>query len=143
MYCQLTMVAPEGDGAEGESCSLEKAWHGLHYLLTGSSFEGEGPLAFLLQGGEPADGGDPEDGGPRFFSAEEVNQLHEAISRVSDQELWSRFDPEEMNSQGVYPTIWDEPEEELKAEYLMYFGELKKFLAQASRDRQAMLVDIG
>ena len=24
---------------------LDKAWHGLHYLLTGTAFEGEGPVA--------------------------------------------------------------------------------------------------
>ena len=33
-------------GTEG-TLSLEKAWHGLHFLLTGSDWGGEPPLDFL------------------------------------------------------------------------------------------------
>ncbi|MCA9179414.1 MAG: DUF1877 family protein, partial [Planctomycetales bacterium] len=31
-----------------ESISLEKAWHGLHFLLTGDAWETEGPAAFIV-----------------------------------------------------------------------------------------------
>ena len=36
---------------EVEEASLDKAWHGIHYLLTGSAWEGELPLGFICQGG--------------------------------------------------------------------------------------------
>uniref|UniRef100_B8HYY4 Uncharacterized protein n=1 Tax=Cyanothece sp. (strain PCC 7425 / ATCC 29141) TaxID=395961 RepID=B8HYY4_CYAP4 len=32
--------------------SLEKSWHGLHYVLTGSAEDGEAPLNFILHGRE-------------------------------------------------------------------------------------------
>ena len=34
------------------SVHLEKAWHGLHFLLTGSAGESCVPLGFLLEGGQ-------------------------------------------------------------------------------------------
>lgn len=32
--------------------SLDKAWAGLHYVLTGTAWDGAGPAAFLLHGGD-------------------------------------------------------------------------------------------
>src|SRR3712207_3831611 len=36
---------------EGE-IDLDKAWHGIHFLLTGTAWEGQEPLCYLLVGGE-------------------------------------------------------------------------------------------
>src|SRR5262245_57645293 len=38
------------DHLSGPVLSLEKAWHGLHYLLTGSPWKGAEPLCFLVRG---------------------------------------------------------------------------------------------
>ncbi len=133
------MVSIAGAG-KAESVSLEKAWHGLHYLLTGEVWEGEGPLAFLLAGGEH-EGGDEE--APRWFSPEETAEIHRALSSVSDAALWSRFDAEEMEANEIYPGIWDEDEEELKEEYLMYFHQLKQIVSAAAQSRRGLVVSIG
>lgn len=37
---------------EVTDANLDKAWHGIHFLLTGSTWEGEKPLNFLISGGE-------------------------------------------------------------------------------------------
>src|SRR5438105_15078040 len=69
MYCSLRVVKPlelarlmAGDNEADDPIprhessptlvSLEKAWHGLHYLLTVTMPDG-GPLAFGLERGEP------------------------------------------------------------------------------------------
>ena len=120
--------------------SLEKAWHGLHYLLTGEVWGGDGPLAFLLAGGENL--GDDES--PlRWFTPEETAQIHRALTRVSDDQLWSRFDPDAMGEKDVYPGIWDEPEDDLKSEYMGYFHALKSVVAAAADAGQGLLVSIG
>jgi hypothetical protein len=119
---------------------LEKAWHGLHFLLTGDVEEGSGPLAFLLAGGEQLDG---DDEGPRWFSPAETANIHQALSRVSDDALWSRFDAEQMQDLGVYPGIWDEDEADLREEYLGYFHELKGVVAAAAQSGRGLLVTIG
>src|SRR5882762_365214 len=65
------------------SAHLEKAWHGLHYLLTGSAGEGGLPLGFLLEGGEEV-GEDLGYGSPRLFQPPEVRQIDAALAPISD-----------------------------------------------------------
>jgi hypothetical protein len=161
MYCEVSAVAPgdlgrfsadpyslggrtslpRGGTATTQSVSLEKAWHGLHFLLTGEVWEGQGPLAFLLAGGEPL--GDDEESPARWFTPHEAREIHEALSNVSDDELWSRFDSDEMEQQEIYPGIWDEDEVDLKDEYVAYFHELKQVVAVAAQSSQGLLVTIG
>ncbi|HEY2841709.1 MAG TPA: YfbM family protein, partial [Pirellulales bacterium] len=126
MYCEVSVAAPgdiEGFSAEPDPLdglrrggtatinriSLEKAWHGLHYLLTGEAWDGQGPLAFLLAGGEQI--GD-DDESPRWFTPEETKRIHLALTSVSDELLWSRFDAKQMEQKQIYPGIWDESEDE-------------------------------
>jgi hypothetical protein len=159
MYCEVTATSPEDIGqfsagpdllggllqgartATAHSVSLEKAWHGIHYLLTGDVWEGHGPLAFLLAGGEQL--GDDEDSPIRWFTPDETSEIDRALSGVSDEALWSRFDAEEMEQQHVYPGIWDEDEGDLKEEYLTYFRELKQLVAAAAQRGQGLVVTIG
>jgi hypothetical protein len=157
MYCEVSVASREDVGqisddpasfaglfggvATASRVSLEKSWHGLHYLLTGEVWEGTGPLAFLLSGGEQLD--DDDESPLRWFSPAEAGEIHEAISKVSDNQLWSRFDAEEMERQQIYPGIWDEPESDLKDEYLEYFHQLKQVVAAAVKSGQGLLVTIG
>jgi|ERR1051325_1358736 hypothetical protein len=128
-----------GGQRAGMFVSLEKAWHGLHYLLTGSAAEADLPLGFILQGGAEV-GGDLGYGPPRMFTDNEVRHLHTALEAVSDDILWSRFNPEAMSAAGVYPEIWDEPESDLREEYTHYFHELKKLIAKANAEGHGLLV---
>src|SRR5688572_3319747 len=51
---------------------LEKSWHGLHYLFTGTAWEGELPGSFLLKGGEDIGDEDSEWGLVRALSPAQV-----------------------------------------------------------------------
>jgi hypothetical protein len=119
--------------------SLEKAWHGLHYLLTGSAMEGAGPEGFILEGGEEI-GDDLGYGPARLFNPTEVQQIYATLSAISNEQLWERFDPADMEENGVYPGVWDEDEEDLQEEYLGYFQELKNFLRGLCENKQALLM---
>ena len=158
MYCEVSVAAREDvdrlastptlfagrmqtGTATAQRVSLEKAWHGLHYLLTGEVWEGNGPLAFLLAGGEHVDG--DEESPLRWFTPQEAKQIHKALSAVSDDQLWSSFDAAQMEQLEIYPGIWDEDEDELKEEYLGYFHELKQVVAAAVGSGQGLLVTIG
>ena len=37
---------------EGLDCDIDKVWQGIHFLLTGSDWDAEGPLSFILIGTE-------------------------------------------------------------------------------------------
>ena len=119
MYCQLSVVSPaqvkkfadEPEDVEvGPSLSLEKAWHGLHYLLTGSAFEGEGPLGFLLHGGEAMGLGEPgeedgedEAGASRLLSPAEVQQVSTALSSITEERTLEPIRPRRHGSPGHLP----------------------------------------
>lgn len=155
MYCQLYAVktadaARLGDAdqaasilTDAPSMSLEKSWHGLHYLMTGSAWEGAEPLNFLLHGGNPLGDEEEEEGPPRLLSPADVRKLDAALEPLTEDALWSRFDAEAMEAEDVYPSIWDEPEEELRDEYLNYFRELKTLVRRARDDGKALVISIG
>lgn len=128
------------DNTTTASVSLEKAWHGLHYLLTFDAWEATGPKAFLIAGGFEIPESDAGYGPARLFSPEETAEINAAISPISDDDLWRRFDPKEMASKDIYPMIWDEPEDDLKQEYLFYFRDLKKLVANAAAVGHGLLV---
>lgn len=152
MYCDVLAVTPQQAGElvddpasienldTTRSVNLEKAWHGLHYLLTGDPWGGDAPLDFIATGGEPIGDVDFGYGPARLLTPQDVGALAESLAHISDQELWSRFDADDMNAQAIYPMIWDEPEDDLRDEYLMYFRELKAFVAQAAQDGLALVL---
>ena len=151
MTCQLRAVAPEEvrrqqatpvdvDTSSESSVSLEKAWHGLHFLLTGSTGPSEWPLGFLLHGGQTVTADKP---GDRLFSPEQTKDLGSALDEVSDARLWERFDPTQMTDEFVYPMIWDEPEDDLRNEYLGYFRSMKGLIHRASATGSALVVSIS
>ena len=90
----------------GVSCDLDKAWHAIHFLLTGSDWEGEFPLAFLLAGGVPLKDLDVGYGPPRILSPGQVAEVDDTIGAISADELCGRFDANAMAEADIYPEIW-------------------------------------
>jgi hypothetical protein len=158
MYCTVSAVSPSAaaqlranpDNAEpafagraaNSSVHLEKSWHGLHYLLTGSATAESGPLAFLLAGGDEI-GEDDGYGPPRLFDPNAVRAIDAALATVTNDALWSRFDAGAMESEGVYPGTWDEDEADLREEYTTYFGELKGLIGRARNGGMGVVVSLS
>jgi hypothetical protein len=132
-----------GDG-EGHVGDLDKAWHGIHYLLTGTAWEGDPPLNFLVTGGREV--GDEEVGyGPaRTFTPAETREIAGALAALSDEQLRARFAPQEMMRLEVYPEIWDrDPAGDDTLGYLMeYTGQLRAALASVVERGHGLLVTI-
>jgi len=94
---------------------LDKAWHCLHYLLSGSAQAVSAPLGFLLSGGTPV-GDDLSEMGPaRVFRPLEVSAVADALAPVTEQQLLSRFDLKKLEKLDVYPGRWTELN--LRSEY--------------------------
>lgn len=125
---------------------LDKAWHCLHYLLTGSARDGEGPLAFLLKGGAPVGDEDLGYGPPRVFRPLEVATIADALANVSQRSLMPRFDLKKLEKLEVYPGRWSEVN--LRSDYDLgyYFGpleQLKSVTRRAKNERLGMLLWIS
>ena len=96
----------DGDSEPPNCVDVDKAWHGIHYLLTGQADGGPHPLGLAVFGGEEFG---PEVGyGPaRFLSPSQVAEVAEALSTLSVDALGQRFNPEDMEAKKIYPdVIW-------------------------------------
>jgi hypothetical protein len=137
---------PELDLAEGEvlNIDLDKAWHGIHFLLTGSDWEGDPPLNFLVGGGAEVGDVDLGYGPARVFRSSEVSEICKALDRIKEDDLRERFQPDVMMKKDIYPLIWDrDPKDDDTLGYLLeYFTELKKFVSQAAEKNLGLVVTI-
>ena len=128
---------------EGDMGDIDKAWQGIHYLLTGSADESAPPpLNFLLAGGTDVGEEDVGYGPARVYSAAETREIAAALAAVSDDELRRRFDPDAMMRAEVYPEIWDrDPASDDPLGYLMeYVGVLRNMLATATSNGHGLMV---
>lgn len=127
---------PELEFADGEvsDTDLDKAWHGIHFLLTGSDWEGDPPLNFLVAGGTPVGDIDVGYGPARVFRSNEVAEIYKALGNLQEDDLRQRFQPDVMTKKDIYPTIWDRnPKDDDSLGYLLeYFAKLKKFVSDAA-----------
>lgn len=119
---------------------LDKSWHGIHYLLTGTAWQiGEGAGAAILGGDEI--GQDGGYGPPRLLGSDTVRAIAAALDALDVEALRARFDPQAMAAADIYPAIWTNGTDEF--DYLMsHFTELRRFYSLAAANGQAVLVAI-
>lgn len=120
---------------EGGSVDLDKAWHGIHYLLTTTAWGGDRPLNLLVAGGTPVGDLDVGYGPARAFTAAQTRAAHEALATLTDDELRLKFDASDMMSKEIYPEIWDaDSDEDDPVAYLIeYAGTLRGFLRETTK----------
>ena len=135
------LVLAEG---EGEIVDLDKSWHGIHYLLTGTAWEGDPPLNFLVTGGREVGDDEVGQGPARTYTAAETREIAGALAAVGDPELRSRFAPDAMMRLEIYPEIWDrDPAEDDTLGYLMeHLGLLRRAVATVVERGHGLLVTI-
>ena len=90
-----------GSHDPGRPFDVDKQWHAIHYLLTGSPDPVDGPLGIIM--GEYEDVGEDQGYGPAWFiPPEAINASHEALRALGDDELRERYDPAAMVRDKVY-----------------------------------------
>src|SRR5829696_624222 len=97
----------EMSGVEGLETDLDKAWHGIHYFLTGTAWEGEPPRNFLVSGGTEVGNIEVGYGTARVLTAAQTREALDAVNELSDEDLKARFNPQDMLAKEIYPEIWD------------------------------------
>ena len=128
------LIETEDDDAR---LDLDKAWHGVHWVLTGSSEETVDPAGDALLGGEPV-GEDLGFGPARVLEVDRVRAVAGVLGGLDLDTLAARVDPPRMRKAEIYPDIWDEPA--IYAEYLRpALEELVEFYAAAAQAREAVI----
>jgi Domain of unknown function (DUF1877) len=121
---------------------IDKSWHGIHFLLTGTAWEGDAPLNFIATGGEEVGDVDLGYGPARVFKSAEVKAIAAALAPLTAEVLKKRFDPSLMTRLEIYPTIWDRPHEaDDNLEYLLEsYEQLRAFVAGAAENDEGLIV---
>ncbi|OOC02097.1 hypothetical protein B0293_34525 [Amycolatopsis azurea DSM 43854] len=116
--------AEKADGTE-RAVDVDKAWNALWYLIGRAGFEVDFVLGGTLLG--EAD----SDGPPRYFSADEVRTISAELSRTGFDKLSEGVELSDLEAEGIYPSIWDEPE---ALDYVReYYDVLVPFFADAAK----------
>ncbi len=121
---------------KGADLSIDKAWHGVHYLLCGKLEPGSDLASQAVMGG--TDIGDDMGYGPaRYFDAAKVAAIAVELSRPNlEAEMTARWDPAQMATLGIYPGKFDAADQQ----WLMdAFRQLRQFYVDASAAKLAIV----
>jgi hypothetical protein len=122
------------------SVDLDKAWHGIHWLLTGSGEPTDDEASNAIFGGEEI-GEDLGYGPGRLLKASGVDAVANALRELDPDTLGSRMDRAAMARADVYPSIWDE--QDIFDEYLApAYERLRAFYLAAAEDGTAIIQTI-
>lgn len=139
---------PQGEGPNaGQSkperapgLDLHKSWHMLHYVFTGSAWEGETPAATLLLGGQEV-GEDLGYGPARVLSAEDTAGFARYLDSLDLDQLFGRLDPGAMRALDIYCAPDNDDEvADLGDDLEHYFPQLRAFVADAAKKANGLLI---
>jgi hypothetical protein len=126
-------VPPNPAGEEG--LTLEKSWHCLHYLLTGTAWETDSVLGKVILGGTEI-GPDIGYGPARYREPDEVRKVARSLKTVSEKDLVSRFNLKAMQAAKIY-SCRDEGDLQLAQDY---FSQVRNYYDEAAERGDAMLL---
>ena len=96
-----------GSGADdSERVVLNKSWHAIHYVLTGSRLGGDEPLNFLVTEGTPVGEVDVGYGPARVLRGHQVRQLAAALAAIQPEDVARRVDLKRFDAEAIYPGNW-------------------------------------
>jgi hypothetical protein len=132
-------------GQSDPDIDLDKAWHGVHFLLCGDSTldpepDRTKPDAFLLRGGEFIGDEDVGYGPARGLMSDEVARVQGVLGSISRDDLAKRFQWKAFQKADIYPGCWDD-EDDGEIEYLLLaYDDLKMCVERAARERMGMVI---
>src|SRR5688572_30195408 len=119
---------------------LDKAWAGIHFLLTGEPEPGRRPsttpLGWAVGGSEAELAGTLHQVAPRVVGQAAVRAVKDALRGIDGDELRRRFDPDALERADVYPDrLWRQDD---ALDYLVgHFDELAWFYKLAASRLQS------
>ena len=131
----------EGDvsqfGPLQEALDLQKSWHMLHYLFTGSIDDTRSPGAGLLSGEEL--GEDIGYGPVRLHGEKSTAEFARFLGSLDIEGLLARMNIAEMANAGVYSMPDGDEEDGIRDEVGYYFPQLRDYVVQAAQKQGGLL----
>lgn len=133
----------QGDPEEDYALiTLDKAWEGVLFLLTGQGLrKNKHPLARILFSEQVVDEELDMGYGPvEYLLPDEVQTLSAEIAPLTPEVMATRFDADKMTALYIYPEIWHE---EGAVEYVVaFYMELKDFFARAANNNEVIITGL-
>ncbi|MEU5914881.1 YfbM family protein [Micromonospora sp. NPDC047527] len=124
-----------------DELDLDKAWHGLHYLLTGDTYEIRGDVGPAILGGDPI-GPDLGMGPARLLTPDVVRAVAAGLGTLDEATLRDRYDPAALSDAEIYPHIWDDGDDEFDNYLLPHFTALRDFYRTGAERGEAVLLAV-
>jgi len=124
-----------------EVLSMDKAWHGIHYLLTGSAKATRDPASLAVLGGKEI-GADMGYGPARLLSPSQVKEIAAVLKQQTPEKLRAKYAPKNMEKLEIYPDIWVRDGNEARDYLLDYYQKLARFYEQAASAGQAVIITL-
>jgi hypothetical protein len=133
------------EDGEGVSCDIDKSWQALHFMFTGTAWEGDFPENFLIRGGSEIGDIDVGYGPARAITSDKLIAIDALLRSLPTDDFLKRFDSRKMTDEAIYPETWNRTEEETRnKEYIQqHFETLGVFVKKAVSMHLGILVWCG
>lgn len=125
------------------SIDIDQAWHGLHFLFTGTAYEGDEPACYFVRGGEDLD----DDGHARALRPDQVRRFAVCLDTLTPAELARRYDPARMTKLEIYPdVIWNRPFAPDKSPFGWLTGcyaEVQQFVKKVAASGDGLIINVS
>ena len=143
-------VVPDSDGGAAihppdpdRSIDIDRGWHGLHFLFTGTADEGDEPACYFVRGGQDLD----DEGHARALRPDQVRRFAVYLDTLTPAELARRYDPARMTELDIYPgVIWTRPsapDESPLAWLTGCYAEVQQFVKKVAASGEGLIINIS
>lgn len=143
------VIAMDGDALmewmeeDHPAVDVDKAWQGIHAVLTTTAWPEGHELDGLVFGGTPF-GDDFGYGPPRYLQPDEVAAIAALVEPISVTDFEARIDLGLLARLDVYPAGWERPDDAaLNVAYLRDgYAELREAFQSARAANEAMVISL-
>jgi hypothetical protein len=139
---EITRFLYGADADDSERVVLNKAWHAIHFVLTGERLGGDEPLNFLASEGTPVGEVDVGYGPARVLTSEQVRQLAAALAPIEPDEVARRVDVALLDREAIYPGNWRR--NGYRADYVVSnYRDMRELIARIADQGRGLIIYVN
>lgn len=123
-----------------DSIDLDKTWHALQFLFTGTAWEGDFPACFLVNSGQTVGDVDVGYGPARSFTPIQTKEIAQYLDTLEHAALKERYDCKKMLALEIYPQHWTDEDRDYLEDGL---EKATRFVRETAEKDMALLVYIN
>lgn len=116
---------------DDDEIDLDKSWHGMHFVMTGSADATDSPLSFIVHDWPEIGDIDVGYGPAKAIKSEHVSRFFDALESFTPDMLRAQYRPDRMEEEELYLAEFFSRDRTEGIEYIEYWlEELRGFLRQ-------------